>query len=267
MRAEPPRHIRDIAHLYLSRMPRPGAGTVRVVVAGTSADVIPGFHVANLALAAAARGVPVHIIEASGLSASTGYFLALDPRCWVAGANGRGPHAADGNGQGPTVTAFPRVSFTRIREVEAKPGAIDQPPAGIEMVHAPPCDAGEGHTDVVAREAARRCRTIVLYLAAREPEPCPWRPGQTHPDVVYRVAFVTRAGRAGGQDGCVGTFTRWTRALTDFLPVVVRDPGSRLARQYDDAISNLLADTPLLAYRGAWTHHTSPHAPAALESR
>ena len=39
-----------------------------------------------------------------------------------------------------------------------------------------------------------------------------------------------------------GMFTRWTRALTDPLPVVVRDPGSRLSRQYSEAVSNLLRD-------------------------
>ena len=44
--------------------------------------------------------------------------------------------------------------------------------------------------------------------------------------------------------------TRWMRALTDPLPVVVRDPGSRLARQYGEALSNLLNDTELVAGPG-----------------
>jgi hypothetical protein len=62
--------------------------------------------------------------------------------------------------------------------------------------------------------------------------------------VVHRVAYVTRAGRAAADpEDCAGTFTRWIRALTDPLPVVIRDPGSRLARQYGEAVSLLLADT------------------------
>jgi len=55
MHGDSPRHIGDIAHLYLSRMRRPRARPVRLIVAGVSPDVVPGFHAASLALAAAAE--------------------------------------------------------------------------------------------------------------------------------------------------------------------------------------------------------------------
>jgi hypothetical protein len=233
MRGDPPRHIRDIAHLYLSRMRRPGGGR-RVVVAGISADVIPAFHVANLALAAAARGLTTRIEERSGLPVNAGCFLGLDPSCWVPRRGGRGK----------SVAAFARVTFALVPEpgtaAEWGPGAEGWD--GLEIVHAPPWDAGLEHARAIDLALARAGPTVVLYLAERDEEPCPWRGTRERPDMDGRVAYVTRAGRAGGVEGCVGIFTRWTRALTDPLPLVLRDADSRLARQYGDAVSTLLAD-------------------------
>jgi hypothetical protein len=123
------------------------------------------------------------------------------------------------------------------------------------------------HAEAVAREVARGGWTVVLYLAERDGESSPWRDAAAQSDVIRRVAFVTRAGRGSASSGCVGTFTRWTRALTDSIPVVVRDPGSLLARQYADAISNLLADASRVAHHEPSRTNQSPHALAELEPR
>jgi hypothetical protein len=227
-RGDPPRHVRDIAHLYLSRMRRPASGGVRLVVAGMSADVVPAFHVANLALAAAARGLAASVEERSGLPANAGCFLGLDPRLWVARRNGLPP----------AVTAFARVTFALADGADgdgrpAHNGAGEE----IEIVHVPPWDAGGAHERALSRARA----TTVLYLAESDTEPRPWR--EWDGDVVRRVAYVTRAGHNGAGGECAGAFTRWTRFLTDPLPVVVRDPASHLARQYADALSALLSES------------------------
>jgi hypothetical protein len=243
MRTEPPRHIRDIAHLYLSRMRGRGGG-LHLVVAGVSGDVVPAFHVANLALAAAARGITTRVRESSGLPVNAGCFLGLNPRCW---------NAVPDTATGP-VAAFARVTFALGDGAEMDADPED----GIEIVHVPPWETGSEHAHAVDRALARAGPAIVLFLAERDAEPRPWQ-RNAHGGVASRVAFVTRAGHAAPGNGCAGTFTRWVRVLTDPLPVVVRDPGSRLARQYDEAISHLLAagtsaattDTP--DARG--THH------------
>lgn len=249
MQRDPPRHIRDIAHLYLSRMAVPHGRALRLVVAGVSPDVIPGFHAANLALAAAVRGMTVRIVEASGLPVSAGCFLGLDPRCWA--LDGHAPEAA--------VSAFARVSFVRSHGPGCKAGAA---PGGngaadtIEIVHAPPWDAGEEHVRIIADTIAGP--TIVLYLAERDQPPRPWREWAHAENVGARVAFVTRAGAPAANPACAGVITRWSAALTDPLPAVLRDPGSRLARQYRDVLSNLFADTGT-----ASSHHPGPHHAAA----
>jgi hypothetical protein len=251
MHGDPPRHVRDIAHLYLSRMRRPGAGGVRLVVAGMSADVIPAFHVANLALAAGARGLSARIEDRSGLPINAGCFLGLDPSCWVAREDG--PVAP--------VAAFARVSFTLIRERESP--VMGSSPTDlrerIEVVHISPFDAGPEHARALPLAISDAIPTVVLYLAECNTEPRPWRDVRERVGVVGRVAYVSHAAQAAVEDGCSGAFTRWKRSLTDPLPLMVRDPESRLARQYTDVLSNLLAAAaPSFVY---------PHAASTREPR
>jgi hypothetical protein len=259
MRGDPPRHVRDIAHLYLSRMRRTGGGPVRFVVAGMSADVIPGFHVANLALAAAARGIAVRIEERSGLPVNAGCFLGLDPSCWVAREDG--PVAP--------VAAFARVTFSLSSERGSSSARDSSTESGerLEMVHVPPFDAGLDHPHALSVAISSAVPTAVLYLAEYLAEPRPWREMGEREGVVRRVAYVTRAGQAGAEDGCVGVLVRWKRSLTDPLPVMVRDPDSRLARQYTDAMSKLLAGATPSATVDARARLVHPHAAPALEPR
>jgi hypothetical protein len=249
MPRDSPRHIRDIAHLYLSRARVP-RGTSRLLVAGVSPDVIPGFHAANLALTAAAGGFTVRLVEASGLPVSAGCFLGLDPCCWV--PDGRAPEAA--------VSAFARVSFARssgpAHPAPAVPGE-DGWGNVLEIVHAPPWDAGDAHVravvDAVAEPAA------LVYLAGQDGSPRPWLEWRSVTNVAARVAFVSRGVSSPGHPECAGVITRWSTALTDPLPAVLRDPGSRLARQYRDVLTNLLADTRATARdRTGLPHATTP---------
>jgi hypothetical protein len=249
MPRDSPRHIGDIAHLYLSRA-RVRRGASRLLVAGVSPDAIPGFHAANLALTAAAGAMTVRLVEASGLPVSAGCFLGLDPTCWV--PDGRAPAAA--------VSAFARVSFARSsgpgHPVPAMPGENGGGDV-LEIVHAPPWDSGDAHVRAVADAAAEP--TVLVYFAERDGSPRPWLEWRDVTNVAARVAFVTRAGTEPGNPECAGVITRWSAALTDPLPAVLRDPGSRLARQYRDVLTNLLADTRAVARdRAGHPHATTP---------
>ena len=256
MHGDPPRHVRDIAHLYLSRMRRPGAGGVRLVVAGMSAGVIPAFHVANLALAAGVRGLSARIEDRSELPINAGCFLGLDPSCWVAREDG--PLAP--------VAAFARVSFTLICERESPVMGSSPPDSGerVEVVHIAPFDAGPEHARALPLAISDVVPTVVLYLAECDAEPRPWRELREREGVVGRVAYVAQA--AVG-DGCSGVFTRWKRSLTDPLPVMVRDPESRLARQYTGVLSKLLAAAAPIIGSDARARFVHPHAASTPEPR
>ena len=234
MQRDAPRNVRDIAHLYLSRM-RPAHGrAARLVIAGVSSDVIPGFHTANLALTAAAAGMNVRIVEASGLPVSAGCFLGLDPGCWV----------VDGCPAEAMVSAFARVSFMRAScpggEVLAASNGNGSGDV-LEIVHAPPWDTAAEHVHMV--ENASAGPAVLLYLAERDEPPWPWLEWDHVVNVTARVGFVARPRGAPANADCAGVITRWRAALTDPLPAVLRDPGSRLSRQYHDVLSSLLADT------------------------
>ena len=78
------RHIRDIAHLYISgsrqREPAPRSC---LVIAGENKRCFPGFHAANLAAALAVRGCDVRLHERSGLLPNAGFYLALPPARYI----------------------------------------------------------------------------------------------------------------------------------------------------------------------------------------
>ena len=77
-----PRHIRDIAHLYISRLPA-RIDRHRVWVTAISRDCFSAYHAANLALGMAHRGHVVELVEASGVLPCTAYFLRLPPRVYI----------------------------------------------------------------------------------------------------------------------------------------------------------------------------------------
>jgi hypothetical protein len=77
-----PRHIRDIAHLYISRMPA-RINRHLVWVTAASRDCFSAYHAANLALGIARRGHVVELVEASGILPCTAYFLRLPPRVYI----------------------------------------------------------------------------------------------------------------------------------------------------------------------------------------
>jgi hypothetical protein len=78
------RHIRDIAHLYISgSRDRTPAPRVTLVIVGENRACFSGFHAANLAAALSARGCSVRLSERSGLLPNAGFYLALSPSQYI----------------------------------------------------------------------------------------------------------------------------------------------------------------------------------------
>ncbi len=227
MSQRPPRNIRDIAHLYISR-PRKGARTVRrVTIAGVDRDCFPGFHAANLAAALASQGQSVRLIERSGLLTNAACFLALPPQVYAASSSRR---------------STMRVSALDGLDVWFSEHSDDDGSAGpgehlFDLVHEPP----------LKDRSAPAIRTDVdmMLLVARDPGDLPdgfleERSGGT-PRRVLLVGAQSVAATTPDSPLVVGRVTRWERSLSDALPAIVRDPRSGLSRSYIECGRQIVA--------------------------
>lgn len=226
MGAHKPRHIRDIAHLYLSRLDPPARDGGRcVVVAGVDRECFPAFHVANMAAALAGRGHAVRLAELSAEPLNTGFFLSLPPAVYI-----------DPPSDGVGVSALGRVTLVHALAREtSEAGRID-------LVHLPPVAAAT-HGAVLQRVMdATGASVTLLYLSAGDdplPEP---------PEGAGICAVDVRGPRRDGPprneqpDGVVwlGRIDRWHSALCDPIPPVIRDPHSMLARSYQSLCESLI---------------------------
>jgi len=239
MRDRPPRRIDDVAHLYLSRMQRsPETTGHRVVhVAGSSADVLPGFHVANLALSLSRQNHRVMITDRSGLVTNAGFFLSLPPEIYL----GRG----DDDRRSP-VRAFSNVWFRRDRDVLADASRYSH--FSIELVHATP-----GTRTVMAdRSPAGSART---QPRATNDTWILFDEGETHTDgdaMVHRVNTAPR--REAVVMAAPGlTVSHWRQSANDLVPTVLRDSRSHLSSCYE-TIARVLLRTARAEKKGRHSH-------------
>jgi len=208
------RHIRDIAHLYISgarrRDPAPRAC---LLVTGENKLAFPGFHAANLAAALAARGCEVRLHERSGLLPNAGFYLALPPTGYIPW-NLADDETAIGL-SGVTLDYAPR----RDEEVS---GETTRPQ--VDFFHFPPLSgvtpAGEPstHERASVEPAALECaallraqpRPILIVVVAGAGGPRPGIPAGFLGSLVPDVVMALRTGDSGlagcGVDGLpVGT--------------------------------------------------------------
>ena len=240
-----PRHIRDIAHLYLSRMPAGGRGADarRVLVTAVSRDCFSAYHAANLALGIAKRGLEVELIEMSGLLPCAAYFLRMPPRVYLrhksqspaeslsalGGVSVRfspesEPGTPEGAGEGITAGGGRRRSG-RVTLYHLPPAnRQDLLDAALQRVMGPGVGAGNGTRALVlapdeskARETGRS-----LFDGRRDVE---WK-------TLSLVKRITAADRSGIAGHSLGYLTGWRSLLNDPVPCVLRDPESHIARAY-----------------------------------
>ena len=86
LNSQKPRHIRDIAHLYLSRIKKPVTSfppAPALILVADDKRCLPGFHAANLAAGLSAKGLRVRFTETSGLLPNAGYYMFLPPERYI----------------------------------------------------------------------------------------------------------------------------------------------------------------------------------------
>lgn len=234
-----PRHIRDIAHLYISR----GQGgsppsCATVLMAGEDKRCFSGFHAANLAAALATKSVAVRLIEQSGLLPNAGYFMALPPHLYVCSERNR---AAPVTGVGGVVIDFSS------RGTPALPNIDDRP--RIELFHLPPLTA-EQLLIASLREVADLVKPITFFVALRtHPEGSNALSEDVAKELRGASVCVIRLGdedlTAPGHDPSVcslGCVANWKGALRDRVPAVIRAPETELAGAYLSIGARILAE-------------------------
>jgi hypothetical protein len=222
MEEHKPRRIRDIAHIYLSRLDRKFPEQPRrVVVAGTRRECFSGFHTANIAAAFSQRGCSVRVRDLSGLVPNAAYFLALPAAVHLAAADRETSEWYSALG-GIALT----FSSTSSETSHGKSPVVD-------LYHAPPGESADAHRSVVSQVATHKG---AMFVTLDDGDPA----GLTG-DISYRVGALGQGSMVpAGTSIAKGRIERWGAAVSDPVPAVVRDPGSMLARCFSEICEQLL---------------------------
>ena len=249
-----PRHIRDIAHLYISRLPQRGtADTKDVLVVGVARECFPGYHTANIA-AGLAKSFSVRLVEISGLWPCSAHFLSLRPQVYlrrkdrlrteqlsalgninicfsIPGERSGEPARAGGNGR------------TRSRA-----GAID-------LYHLPPVeDHDELEKTLTEGLAFMGPHTQIALLASNELNArTAWKSmdglwGNAVQNTIILAANSMSQDKHQQELTNTRYLTNWRKPLCDNVPCVVRAPDSYLSRTYMSICGEL--SSPPLPSRG-----------------
>lgn len=262
-----PRHIRDIAHLYLSRMKSRETAPRRVVlVTAASRNEFPGYHAANLALGFAQCGFTVKLLELSGLLPCSGYFLCLPPRVYVKHKL-HSPYEPLSAAGGVTISFAAGERAARTAAAAENDGGSERKPEVVELVHLPPLEYPErfeAAASEVLRDAASGTRAVVLGATSAQAAEAGRRAFQYGRVVDWftlsleeRERFATRE-RSAGQPASLGYLPGWRRLLSDRVPCVLRDPACHVSRSYLSVCEALaLRSGPARPGPGGEWHHES----------
>lgn len=243
-----PRHIRDIAHLYLSRLgATDGVTPKQVYVAATSRECFGGYHAANIALCFAQNGYSVQLIEVSGMLPCSAYFLGLPSRVYLR-------HKSHSPDESLSALGGVTIRFSEPRE----PDATDTAAAGVttglkrrsagavDVYHLPPMDEVDALQDVLERAgriSGAEKRAVVLApseSAAIEAGKRVFGPRVTWAALsLLERRYNSQGVSTGGRS--LGYLVGWRPLLADALPCVLRDPDSHVSRSYSSVCDALLA--------------------------
>ncbi len=231
-----PRHIRDIAHLYISRLKtHSSAPRATLLIAGDSKRCFPGFHAANLAAAFASRGIAVRLLELSGILPNAGFYMSLAPERYIHW-DGRDVEVVFSGLSGIKIG----YSLGARRGLE---GSAGRPRIGL--VHLPPASPIGEFQDSLERVLGTLGPPALAILLRLDGYP-QWNWGSPGglsrwPTCVLRLGKgIPREPEADRLLFDLGTLPEWEKALKDRVPAAVRAPGSALSRAYLSVCDSLL---------------------------
>ncbi len=247
-----PRHIRDIAHLYISRMEkREPDGPVNVVLLGTTRDCFPGFHAANIAVGLSSIRKPVRVVELSGLWPCSAHFLSLPPQIYLR------PHQPSLDEDISAVGSVSiRFTLPRRNRETARAGAgarlRKRSSAGaFEVYHLPPVEQMDDASEVYDAAVAfvSEPKRVVLLAMDKADADAAWKKTGRFWGAAQRYTVLLAGPGAGFElpehvASGVRRLNNWRRSLSDAIPCAVRAPDSYLSRAYA-AICEALSSTAL----------------------
>lgn len=239
-----PRHIRDIAHLYISRpQHRTPAPAVSVWVTAEHKRCFPGFHAANLAAALSSKNCPVRLLDRSGLLPNAGYYMSLPPGRYIRWQD-------DGEALSTGLAGTEVDCSTEC----SRPLPLGARAPRVELVHLPPISSGDRFRDALRNAGAADGAAGILVVLRDAGQ----TPAEIPPSLSVQLnpaaTFVLRVGEsvsggadedpsAWGEDSGVidlGRVADWRGAVGDRVPVVIRTPEASLSQTYRSASEALL---------------------------
>jgi hypothetical protein len=245
-----PRHIRDIAHLYISRSAsKDGSPPKRIYITPTSRECFGGYHAANIALGFAHKGHAVQLMEISDTLPCSAYFLRLPPSVYLkqkapGGVPSPGAPTDTFSAMGGIMVRF-KAPHDVTPDNQAEPvitaGLRRRTAGAVDIFHLPPASDVDALNQALDKasdfgRADAGARAVVLAPSVAEACEAGIRIFGRRP----RIAWVTMSlgERSHNADGSqygrqhLGYLVGWRPLLADPLPCLVRDPESHVSRSY-----------------------------------
>lgn len=236
------RHIRDIAHLYLSHsVPARRRMPLNIYITASTRDCFSSLHVANLAVALADRSDPLCVYEFSGLLPNVAYHLSYPPAVYLSRNQ-----EEDAWLLGPRSL---RLALSRAALPQSDTGDGE-----IRLIHLPPIARGLAAEDCYRHVSQKLTGSSCLITLLDQDGPQVTWPDIEVPIVSTFVLNLVPSVKRGNCNESLGFLGDWRRHVGDRTPVVLQHPGSPIAREYlsiCEALVNRIHLTRRLAGAGA----------------
>ncbi|MEE9271350.1 MAG: hypothetical protein V3V49_13940 [Candidatus Krumholzibacteria bacterium] len=249
-----PRHIRDIAHLYLSRRHGAAPVTLSILVTSAGSECFSGLHVANLAMAFSERKIAVSVYELSGMLPNASFYLAHPPGVYL---GTRGPDMFHPALRGVSLT------FGTVPPPVADAG---QRTARLNLFHLPPLRMQERLRESLKRAAGilspERWMLLLHDNAGIDLSMAKWLRVEVGPQrtLTVRVGDPGPSLVPGAEH--LGAIGGWRPRVVDRVPVVLREPRADVSLEYLSICDSVLSRLNRIARRNHAAAEVSTGNPA-----
>lgn len=237
-----PRHIRDIAHVYLSRLRSDFIQHNYLFISGETRDGFAAFHTANLVTAFAVLGARsgsrtnITVFDVSEVLPNVGFFLAMPPRAYLH----RSPTEA--RKYRSTVMdiklCFSFPESPRERRLSGEPS--------LDVVYLPPMELEASFESSLVRSKSVFDEGAIFLLMRNKQH----RSVKLEDLVIKHLGMVPlyildledgiQPNGLGANESYLGNIGEWRDNLSDRVPCVLRESRSRLACSYFSLAESVL---------------------------
>jgi hypothetical protein len=247
-----PRHIRDIAHLYLSRRHGKAPAALSILVTSAGSECFSGLHVANLAVAFSKRKIAVSVYELSGMLPNASFYLAHPPGVYL---GTRGPEMF-----------HPALSGVSLTFGTAPVADAGQRTARVNLIHLPPLRMQEGLRQSLGRAAGvltpDRWALLLHDSAGIDLATAKWLRLEAGPQRTLTVRVGDRGPSLVPGAEHLGALGGWRPRVVDRVPVVLREPRADVSLEYLSICDSMLSRLNRIVRRSHAAAEVSTGSPA-----